>query len=313
MDENTQEYFFRTLFKVFNEADFKYVILHSWQTLPEIATSDVDMMIAADEKDRLEEVLTRVARLSGWRFVQKLWYDVPWCFYYVAVSPDGMVSVALDFVSDPKGIGEYRIADSKILSHRENNGLLWHLTTEAELAYKLAKRHVKGIFRDEDVAFVHDYFLRSDKGVLRARMNELLPVDVSRRLMSMMEEETDAGAYRKFLLEHSPAFRLFNRRWRICWSFAWFVSQAQRIVDRVLRPTGCIVHGAAKMTFPRFVFRREVRVPRLNWLRRKLALASAKLVRVEGVDGIGYDIGHGMVVCEKRSIRESIYAAKKIM
>lgn len=77
MDENSQEYFFRTLFKVFNAADFKYVILHSWQTLPEITTSDVDMMIAADEKDRLEEVLTRVVRLSGWRFVQKLWYDVP--------------------------------------------------------------------------------------------------------------------------------------------------------------------------------------------------------------------------------------------
>jgi hypothetical protein len=221
--------------------------------------------------------------------------------------------VALDFVSDPTGIGEYRIADSKILNHRENNGLLWHLTTEAELAYKLAKRRVKGIFRDEDAAFVQDFFMRSDKGVLRTRMNELLPVDVSLRLMSMMEEKTDAGTYMNFFLEHSSAFRLFNRRWRIYWSFAWFVSQAKRIVYRVLYPTGCIIHGAADMTFPHFVFRHEVRVSRLNWLRRKLALASATLVRVESVDGVGYDIGYGLVACEKRSIRESIYAAKKII
>ena len=152
---NTQSHFFKGLFKVLNEAGFNYVVLHSWQTLPEKATSDVDMLISADEKKRLPLLLKKAEKTTGWRFVQKLWYDVPWCFYYVAVSPDCKASAALDFVSDPKGVGEYRIRDSQILSHREFSGFLYHLSTEAELAYKLAKRRVKGIFREEDVDFVN--------------------------------------------------------------------------------------------------------------------------------------------------------------
>ena len=192
---NTQSHFFKGLFKVLNEAGFNYVVLHSWQTLPEKATSDVDMLISEDEKKRLPLLLKKTEEATGWRFVQKLWYDVPWCFYYVAVSPDGKASAALDFVSDPKGVGEYRIRDSQILSHREFSGFLYHLSTEAELAYKLAKRRVKGIFREEDVDFVNEYFRRSSPAVLRERMSELLPARVP--VVCSCMSERFCGRHRK--------------------------------------------------------------------------------------------------------------------
>ena len=310
-DVNAQRQFFVTLFKVFEERNLNYVVLHSWQTLPEVATSDVDMVIAAKEKPRLENVLAEVAQKCGWRFVQKLWYDVPWCFYYVAVSPDGNNSAALDFVSDPDGVGEYRIADDKILSQRESNGLLYHLPAEAELAYKLAKRRVKGVFRDADVSFVHDYFARSDKEVLRKRMLELLPEDVCEQLMALMLAGKGVEDYRVYMASHSPAFRLFGRRWRIRWRPIWFVSQVRRILDRVNRPTGCVLYGTKVVTFPPFVFRRERRVKDLSAIQRKKALSSATLVFVE-CDESRYDIGTGIKPVDPATMREAVYAGKDL-
>src|SRR5574344_231871 len=109
MDKDTHEYFFNAVFRALNAAGVRYIVLHSWQTLPQMATSDVDILIDEEEKMRLEPLLKRVAQETGWRYVNKLWYDVPWCFYFVFVSPNAEESVALDFISDPKGIGEYRI------------------------------------------------------------------------------------------------------------------------------------------------------------------------------------------------------------
>lgn len=297
---NTQECFFKGLFKVLNEAKFNYVVLHSWQTLPEKATSDVDMLISADEKRRLPLLLKKTEETTGWRFVQKLWYDVPWCFYYVAVSPDGKASAALDFVSDPKGIGEYRISDDKILAHREFSGLLYHLSTEAELAYKLAKRRVKGIFRDEDVAFANEYYRSSSLALLRARMLELLPERVAEELLALVSDGCRLEKMRNYMANHSPAFVLFGRRWRIKPGLSWFANTIHRIVFRMANPTGAVVYfkdgdAAANMQMPWFVFRREKTIPSsaLSWKNKFAALSSATLLKVVEVDQEGFDIGNG--------------------
>ena len=299
---NTQSHFFNGLFKVLNEAGFNYVVLHSWQTLPDEATHDVDMLISADEKKRLQPLLKKAEEETGWRFVQKLWYDVPWCFYYVAVSPDGKASAALDFVSDPKGVGEYRIKDSQILSHREFSGFLYHLSTEAELAYKLAKRRVKGIFREEDVHFVNEYSSRSSPAVLRERMAELLPKRVSEELLALIGGGCKLDEMRDYMATHSPAFVLFGRRWRIKPGFSWFVDTIRRIFHRIANPTGVIVYlkdmdAYNRLSFPAFVFRRDqaVKAANLTWRRRRAALSSATLLLVTGCEHDGFDLGSGFV------------------
>lgn len=299
---NTQAYFFRGLFGVLNRASCEYVVLHSWQTLPDEATHDVDMLISAKEKQRLPALLKEVENVSGWRFVQKLWYDVPWCFYFVAVSPDGSVSAALDFVSDPNGVGEYRIRDEAILRNRVFSGLLYHLSTEAELAYKLAKRRVKGIFRDEDVGFALDYFGRSDPATLRLRMSELLPQNVSNAMLKIVSDGCDLETMRRYVKTNSPAFVLFGRRWRIKPGLSWFVDTIRRIFHRIANPTGAIVYlkdmdVSKRLAFPAFVFRREraVNSSNLTWRRRWAALSSATLLLVTGCEHDGFELGSGFV------------------
>lgn len=315
-DVNTQEHFFKGLFHVFNDSNVNYVVLHSWQTLPKSATSDVDMLISADEKKRLPLLLKKVEDLTGWRFVQKLWYDVPWCFYYVAVSPDGKASAALDFVSDPKGVGEYRIKDAQILSNREFSGFLYHLSTEAELAYKLAKRLVKGIFREGDVDFVNEYFHRSTLAVLRERMAELLPVRVSEELLALIDGGCKLDELRDYMATHSPAFVLFGRRWRIKLGLSWFVNTIRRIVFRIVNPTGVIVYlkdcdAAENLKMPAFVFRREntISASALSWRKKLTALSSATLLKVVGAEQEGFDIGRGFVPFEGGNMCSEIFRA----
>ena len=316
MEMNTQSHFFKGLFKVLNEAGFNYVVLHSWQTLPEKATSDVDMLISADEKKRLPLLLKKAEEATGWRFVQKLWYDVPWCFYYVAVSPDGKASAALDFVSDPKGVGEYRIKDAQILSHREFSGFLYHLSTEAELAYKLAKRRVKGIFREEDVDFVNEYSRRSSPAVLRERMSELLPARVMEELQALIGDGCKLDEMRDYMATHSPAFVLFGRRWRIKPGLSWFVNTIRRIVFRMANPTGAVVYlkdgdAAENLQMPWFVFRREktISASPLSWKRKFAALSSATLLKVVGAEREGFDVGRGFVAFDDRDKRSNIFRA----
>lgn len=315
MEMNTQSHFFKGLFKVLNESGLNYVVLHSWQTLPEKATSDVDMLISADEKKRLPLLLKKAEEVTGWRFVQKLWYDVPWCFYYVAVSPDGKASAALDFVSDPKGTGEYRIKDSRILSHRVFSGFLYHLSSEAELAYKLAKRRVKGMFRDEDLLFVNEYYGKCDHEILAKRLEELIPARLVPQVLRLMSENAPLTEYQSFMRRNTPAFVLFGRRWRIKLGFEWFVATIRRIFDRVKNPTGCIIYlknqsiakiggekaFMAEVVFPHFIFRR-VAVQRhggkLSWRKRMAVLASATLYVVEDAREDGFDIGRGFVPVE---------------
>lgn len=316
MGKNTQSHFFKGLFKVLNEAEFNYVVLHSWQTLPDKATSDVDMLISANEKKRLPLLLKKVEDSTGWRFVQKLWYDVPWCFYYVAVSPDGKASAALDFVSDPKGVGEYRIRDAQILSHREFSGFLYHLPRETELAYKLAKRRVKGIFREEDVHFVNEYFNFSSPIVLRERMLELLPKKVTEELLTLIGDGCKLDAMCDYMARHSPAFVLLGRRWRIKPGLSWFINTIRRILFRMVNSTGAIVYfkdgdGAGNLQMPCFVFRREktVLASALSWKGKFAALSSATLLKVVEAEQEGFDIGHGFVPFEGVDKRFEVFRA----
>jgi hypothetical protein len=311
-DVNNQEHFFKGLFHVFNESNLNYVVLHSWQTLPKSATSDVDMLISADEKKRLPLLLKEVESVTEWKFVQKLWYDVPWCFYYVAVSPDGKVSAALDFVSDPNGIGEYRIKDSQILPHRDFSGFLYRLSTEAELAYKLAKRRVKGIFRDEDLEFVREYYSKCNVDALRNRLGELLPRALVSQILKLLAKDTSLEEYRRFMSLNSPAFVLFGRRWRIKFGMTWFYKTLQRIFYRMRNPTGCVlrltnatllefggkVAFQSESVFPHFVFRRQEFIKgekSISWWKRMKVLSSATLMVVEDAEEDGFDLGNGYV------------------
>lgn len=285
-DRNTQHYFFEAVFRKLNEAGLRYVVLHSWQSLPDVATSDVDMLIDEGDKLRLEPLLKRVARETGWRYVNKLWYDVPWCFYFVFVSPKGEESVALDFISDPNGIGEYRIKNEQILSNREFDGFLWHLTTESELAYKLAKRLVKGVFKEEDFEFVRSYYAQSDKKVLKIRMSELMSESVVSWLMSLMgRDDVNREDFEGFMRSMSPAFKFFGRRWRISFNPKWWLLQVKRIVHRMKYPTGYVLYVSdedAVAEFPKFVFRRKKILPvlELTKSREERALSSSTLLLV---------------------------------
>ena len=282
MDVNTQACFFTNFFRTLKEANCDYVVLHSWQTLPEMATSDVDFLVSAQERSRVEPLIRQAAAACGWRLVQKLWYDVPWCFYFVVVSPNNEVSVAVDFVSDPAGIGEYRIKDSLILQHKVDSGLLLHLTTEMELAYKLAKRRVKGIFSEKDREFVFDYYARSDKAELLLRMKELLPQSFIDNALEFCERHASVAEWQALMSRTSPAFRFAGRRWRIRLHPMWFIMTVRRVLMRMLHPTGFILTVSPDVTvpdFPKFVFRRtkEIRGA-LSWSQRFCALSSATLI-----------------------------------
>ena len=50
MAENTQEFFLRAVFSALDEECVCYAVLHSWQALPRVAVSDIDMIVDKNDK-----------------------------------------------------------------------------------------------------------------------------------------------------------------------------------------------------------------------------------------------------------------------
>ena len=68
---------------MFDREGIRYCVLHGYETLPEEAISDVDLALDPRQRGLIDAVLLKVASDTGFLITQKLYYDVPYCHYYV--------------------------------------------------------------------------------------------------------------------------------------------------------------------------------------------------------------------------------------
>jgi thymidylate kinase len=136
--------FLRSLFRILDDWEVRYCVLHSWEHLPEELSSDLDLAVHPQDKHKL---LAVIERLQGQGYVcfQCLNHSVNGHFF-VFYWPDatGMKTVAVDLVFDHRRSGLILETSEKMVAGRLRHNEFWIPSTEIEFAYLLAKKSWKG-------------------------------------------------------------------------------------------------------------------------------------------------------------------------
>ena len=133
----------RSLFRVLEEQEIRYCVLHSYEDLPEASRGDLDL--AVDERDagKLPRVLRALERL-GYQTIQELPYAVG-ANYYVLAWPEGsaLKLAALDVIWEHRRCGLILGTGREMVAGRRRRGEYWVADPAVEFRYLLAKKVLK--------------------------------------------------------------------------------------------------------------------------------------------------------------------------
>ena len=228
----------------FKEMSLKYknewCVLHSYETLPFYSASDVDMVFSGNDVKGLENLIHDVAIQNGWHVLQKLWYDIETCHYYILKSCNNEVYLALDFLIDNRGIGRYGFKTSiltKACKVEKTNILVPN--SEVAFTYKFVKRLVKKRDMIEDSQYMDSHYSKSNKDhLLRLLVDQF--GEKSTELITKCLESTN------YILDENDNNILLRNRAEILNQKSSVITRKalslRRIFNRVLFPSGMIIH-----------------------------------------------------------------------
>ena len=139
--------FLRRLFSRLEEEDICYCVLHSYESLPDHAPSDVDMAIDSAGLKKIEPIVMEVVKSFNFNIIQKLYYDIPRCYYYVIFFRDEHKMpgfIQLDFMNDDQGIGRYCIPTKILLEGRKKFHDFYIPSAASQACYLIFKKAIKG-------------------------------------------------------------------------------------------------------------------------------------------------------------------------
>lgn len=229
-------------FHALHSSRYRYCVLHSAQGLPFYVESDLDTAIHGVSVPEFEKLLNAVAVQANWEILQRLWYDIPTCFYYVLRSISEPNSwLAVDILSDPDGMGRYGFSSTELTSDAVKHGIFYQSNPSVEFCYKLVKRIRKGSFKKEDTGILNGLFRQGDKDAIQRMLVRHYGKRGAR--VALHAFSADGGFMGR--LPHMrtlSVIQLVKRRYgspvRLFVRMKW---QALRIYDRVMRPAGIIL------------------------------------------------------------------------
>ncbi|HQP24966.1 MAG: hypothetical protein KBA28_01890 [Syntrophaceae bacterium] len=234
--------FLKSFFEKLNRRRARYCVLHGYEGLPDYAPSDVDMAVASEHLQLAEDMIFETARNLEFRVVQKLYYDIPRCFYYVVAFRDenghpGVIQI--DILNDDPGIGRYLLPTETLLTRtREFKGFRIP-SSPVEACYLLIKKIVKGVWLPEHEKKFR-IILRDDSPAARAFMKQIFGNN-GMTVIDKLLDETDRKRKNFFLQELRRIlflrYTLLKPRRTIVQAI-WLV---KRILERLAEPTGLVV------------------------------------------------------------------------
>jgi thymidylate kinase len=250
------------LFDRFNTEGINYCVLHSYEELPEYAPSDVDMAVHSDDLSKVEGIVFDVAGSLGFQVVQKLYYDIPRCYYYVLFfrDDDGTPGVVqLDFLNDDFGVGRYILKTDTLLEGRRRFNNFFVPSVPVETCYLLIKKTIKKKFAPE-----HQLKLQRLHDEEPASVEEMLARYFGAgNLTSILQLIRGAdGIDQSYLIERLRRFLFVRYRLSrphvLLLSYLWL---ARRVIERMLFPTGLIAivispDGGGKSTIADILLKR---------------------------------------------------------
>ena len=137
------------LFRLLEEQDICYCVLHSWESLPDELSSDLDLAIHPRDRSKLTDVF-RAVREAGYQVVQCLNYAVGG-YYVVIFWFEGNIprSAAIDVIFEHRRGGLILSAGEELVAGRRQYKTFWVPDPAVEFPYLLAKKTLKGRVPDK--------------------------------------------------------------------------------------------------------------------------------------------------------------------
>lgn len=235
------EFYLTVLFQRLNELDIQYCVLHSYDKLPQHATSDVDIAIDRRGLQAIDDILSEIAKDAGARLIQKLHYDIPHCYYYILAYTGGTklpYFLQLDFHHDNRGVGRYRMTTSVLLRNRRAYKNFYIPDSPTEGVYIGLKRIIKDNLEPHQELYLQQIYREN-----RQNVTALLTKYFGKQIAQELEENVCMGNWEQFhqhILKYQKCLqhRKIRNPWRSLQSFAW---QAIRVAKRLVYPTGLLV------------------------------------------------------------------------
>jgi thymidylate kinase len=125
---------YREFLDYLNTTGVRYAMLHDWETLAPRTGSDLDLVIAADDLQKLEPLLQR-----QYRIVTMFHYEASSFGFVLTRNGDGSVFIA-DFITDYRWNGRIFFTNKELLQERRQQCGVWVVGLLQELAYLLVKK-----------------------------------------------------------------------------------------------------------------------------------------------------------------------------
>jgi len=229
--------FVETFFAYFEKSFVPYCILHSYETLPEHASSDIDIAVDLEQKQNLDALIIRTASETGFIIVQKLYYDVPACFYYVLAgnNAEGTSVVQLDFLIDSIGINRYLLTSSELLAERAKYKNFYIPSHGMQAVYLLIKKTIKNKFLEKHFYKLKELYIQKPLEVSNT---------IDKYLSSKIRKEVIAAIDGKSgdeLAVLVPDINSVIKKKYVSKNILKFLWEIKRILFRFLNPTGLLV------------------------------------------------------------------------
>jgi len=136
--------FLRLLFRLLDEHDVRYCVLHSYEGLPDELPSDLDLAVHPHDVAKLP-VVFRALTEQGYQPVQCRNYAVnAFDFVFFWFEGPAVKSVALDIIFEHRRKGLILTSGEELVARRQRRNSLWIPDPATELGYLLAKKTLKG-------------------------------------------------------------------------------------------------------------------------------------------------------------------------
>jgi thymidylate kinase len=229
--------FLRTLFRLLDESEVRYCVLHSWDLLPEELPNDLDLAVHPEDKHKLSSIFEHL-RKQGYVCFQCLNHSKNGHFFVFSWSEGSKVkTAAVDLVFDHRRSGLVLAKSERIVAERERHGDFWVASAQTEFAYLLAKKAWKGR-------------ASASQSIRLSQLAEGLgPVEAEKIAGEIFPREWKKLAV-EACLNQSIASDLVNARakfWKTAWTrrplqlIRYLAADLRRVVERWVHPTGILV------------------------------------------------------------------------
>jgi thymidylate kinase len=136
--------FLRTFFRLLDQHQIRYAVLHSWEGLPDELPSDLDLAVHPGERASLPFVLQELQD-KGYQLVQCLNYFAQ-AYYLVFAwfADEALRLAAVDLIFEHRRSGLISLSGEELIAGRERFGDFWVASPATEFVYLLAKKTWKG-------------------------------------------------------------------------------------------------------------------------------------------------------------------------